>query len=48
MKLREGIEIYVEARQSEGAPWTKGAQNLRALYRQVGDLPLDRIRIDQV
>jgi len=48
MKLREGIEIYVDARQSEGAPWTKGAQNLRALYRQVGDLPLDRIRIDQV
>jgi integrase len=48
MKLQKGIEVYIEARQSEGAPWTKGAQSLRSLYRQVGDLPLDRIRVDQV
>jgi len=48
MKLREGIEIYIEARKSEGTPWVKGAQNLRALYRNVGDVPLDRIRVNHV
>ena len=48
MKLHEGIEVYIEARQSEGAPWSKGAQNLRSLYRHVGDLSLDRIRISQI
>jgi integrase len=47
MRLQEGIEVYIEVRRSEGAPWTKGAQNLRALYRYVGDLPLDRIHISQ-
>lgn len=48
MKLREGIEVYIKVRQSEGAPWSKGAQNLRSLYRYVGDLPLDRIRVNQI
>jgi integrase/recombinase XerD len=48
MKLHEGIEVYIEARRSEGAPWSKGAQNLRSLYRNVGDLSLDRIRISQI
>jgi integrase/recombinase XerD len=48
MKLREGIELYLEARKSEGTPWVKGAQNLRALYRHVGDLPLDRIHVNHV
>jgi len=48
MKLQEGIEVYIKARQSEGTPWSKGAQNLRSLYRHVGDLPLDRIRVNRV
>jgi len=47
MRLQEGIEVYIEARRSEGAPWTKGAQNLRSLCRHVGDLPLDRIGVSQ-
>jgi len=48
MRLGEGIEVYIEARQSEGAPWAKGAQSLRSLYRQVGDLPLERVGVNQV
>jgi integrase/recombinase XerD len=48
MKLHKGIEVYIEARQSEGVPWLKGAQNLRSLYRYVGDLPLNRIRVNQI
>jgi integrase len=48
MKLREGIELYLDSRKSEGTPWMIGAQNLPALYRHVGDLPLDRIRVNHV
>ena len=48
MKLQDGIQIYVEARRSEGAPWTKGAQNLRSFQRQVGDVALAGIRINDV
>lgn len=48
MNLQEGIEVYIEVKRSEGTPWAKGAQNLRALYRQLGNLPMDRIRVDQV
>lgn len=48
MKLQEGIEVYIEARRSEDTPWTKGAQNLRSLYRCVGNLSLNRIRANQV
>jgi integrase len=48
MKLQDGIQIYVEARRSEGAPWAKGAQNLRSFHRQVGDVALAGIRINDV
>jgi len=48
MRLQEGIEVYIEARRSEGAPWSKGAQNLRSLCWYLGDLPLNRIRVNQV
>jgi integrase/recombinase XerD len=48
MRLLEGVEAYIEVRRAEGAPWMKGAQNLRSLYRQVGDLPLKRIRVNQI
>lgn len=48
MNLREGIEVYVRSRQSEGTPWAKGAQTLRALYRQIGDVPIERIRVNHV
>ena len=48
MKLREGISLYVEVRQSEGTPWLKGAQDLSSFCRHIGDVPLDRIRVDQV
>ena len=48
MNLLEGIEVYIRVRRSEGAPWTKGAQTLRALCRQIGDVPIERIRPNQV
>ena len=48
MKLQDGIQIYVEARRSDGAPWAKGAQNLRSFQRQVGDVALAGIRINDV
>jgi integrase/recombinase XerD len=48
MKLQDGIQIYVKARRSEGAPWAKGAQNLRSFHRQVGDVALAGIRINDV
>lgn len=48
MKLQEGIAVYIEVRQSEGSPWAKGAQNLRSLCRHVGNMPLNRIRVNQV
>jgi integrase/recombinase XerD len=48
MKLREGISLYVEVRQSEGTLWSKGAKDLTSLCRHIGDVPLDRIRVDQV
>ena len=48
MKLQDGIQIYVEARRSEGAPWAKGAQSLRSFQRQVGDVALAGIRINDV
>jgi integrase/recombinase XerD len=48
MRLQEGIELYLESRQTNTAPWLKGAQCLRSLNRQVGDFALDKIRIHQV
>lgn len=48
MRLREGIEVYIQARQSEGTLWAKGAQNLRSLSRQVGDIALAKIRVNDV
>ena len=48
MKLQDGIQTYIDARRSEGTPWAKGAQNLRSFQRQVGDVPLARIRIRDV
>lgn len=48
MKLQDGIQIYVEVRRSEGAPWAKGAQNLRAFRRQLGNVDLAGIRINDV
>ena len=48
MKLREGIDVYIEARRQEGAPWAKGAQNLRSFQRQVGNVVLARINVCDV
>ena len=48
MKLSEGIQVYTEARQSEGTPWTKGAKYLRSLSRQIGDIALARVRVNDV
>jgi integrase len=48
MNILEGIEVYVEARQSEGTPWARGAKYLRSLSRQVGDVDLARIRVNDV
>ena len=48
MNLQDGIQIYVEARRSEGTPWAKGAQNLRSLQTQVGDVAIEGIRINDV
>ncbi|KAA6461896.1 hypothetical protein DYQ86_09620 [Acidobacteria bacterium AB60] len=48
MNLKDGVQIYVEARRSEGTPWAKGAQNLRSLQTHVGDVAIDGIRINDV
>lgn len=48
MNLQDGIQIYVEARRSEGTPWAKGAQNLRSFQTQVGDVAIEGIRINDV
>ena len=48
MKLREGIEVYIEARRSDGTRWVKGAQNLCSFQRQVGDVALAKIRVNDV
>ena len=48
MKLHDGVQVYLDARQSEDTPWTKGAQYLRSFCRQVGDLTLEKVRADQV
>lgn len=48
MNLRDGIQIYVDARRSEETPWLKGAQTLRSLERHVGDVPMARIRVNDV
>jgi integrase/recombinase XerD len=48
MNIREGIEVYIEARRSEGTPWTRGAKYLRSLSRQVGDVDLASIRVNDV
>lgn len=48
MNLLEGIQVYIEAKRSEGALWAKGAQNLLSFHLQVGDFPLERIRTNHV
>lgn len=48
MNLLEGVETYIQVRQSGAAPWAKGAQTLRSFCRQIGDLPISRIRVNQV
>jgi integrase/recombinase XerD len=48
MKLQDGIELYLDSRQTNTAPWSKGAQCLRSFNRQVGNLALDKVRVDQV
>jgi len=48
MNFRTGMEVYIEARRSEGVPFLKGAQILRSLERQVGNVPLARIRVNDV
>ena len=48
MNLLTGVEVYVEARRSEGMPWLKGAQTLRSLERQVGNVPLARINVNDI
>ncbi len=48
MRLQDGIELYLGSRQTDSAPWAKGAQCLRSFNRQVGNLALDKVRVDQV
>jgi len=48
MNFRAGIEVYIEARRSEDTPFLKGAQILRSLERHVGDIPMARIRVNDV
>lgn len=48
MNLKDGIQSYVDARQSEGAPWAKGAQNLWSFQNYIGDVPIEEIRINDV
>ncbi len=48
MNFRAGMEVYIEARRSEGTPFLKGAQILRSLERHVGDVPMARITVSDV
>lgn len=48
MNIGTGIDLYVEARRSDGTPWLKGAQTLRSLERHVGDVPMPSVRIKDV
>jgi integrase len=48
MNFRAGIDVYIEARRSEGTPFLKGAQILCSLERQVGDIQMERIRVNDV
>lgn len=48
MRLQDGIELYLDSRQTNTAPWSKGAQCLRSFHRQVGNLALDKVRVDDV
>jgi site-specific recombinase XerD len=45
MKLSEGIELYVERKRMDGLAFAKGSANLFSFCRQVGNLPLDEIRV---
>lgn len=45
MNFQAGIDTYIEAKRSEGASFLKVAQTLRSLERQVGDIPMEWIRV---
>jgi integrase/recombinase XerD len=48
MKLQQGIERYVEEKRSAGIDFNEGKGSLASFCRHVGDIPLDKIRYDQV
>ena len=48
MKLREGIQQYVEEKQNQGMRFSGGSKNLMSFCRHVGDIPLDTIHLRQV
>lgn len=48
MNFRAGIDVYIEARRSEGTPFLKSAQILRSLERHIGDIPMARIKVNDV
>lgn len=48
MKLREGIQQYVQDKQAQGMRFSGGNQKLISFCRHVGDIPLDKIRPKQV
>jgi site-specific recombinase XerD len=48
MKLQQGIERYVEEKRSAGIDFREGNGRLVSFCRYVGDVPLDKIRYDQV
>ncbi|MDE1160884.1 MAG: tyrosine-type recombinase/integrase [Acidobacteriaceae bacterium] len=48
MKLQQGIERYVEQKRNAGINFKEGNERLALFCRCVGDIPLDKIRYEQV
>ena len=43
MKLRDGVQVYVDGKRASGAIYAKGTQTLSAFCRDVGNVDLNRI-----
>jgi site-specific recombinase XerD len=48
MRLREGIQQYVEEKQAQGMRFIGGNKDLTSFCRHVGNIPLDKIRHNQI
>jgi integrase/recombinase XerD len=48
MKLQQSIEVYAEEKRAAGIDFIGGNERLVSFCRHVGDIPLEKIRYDQV